>query len=342
MLPLDNSPLAVKIGLSKKSEDQLPAYFNQGFFVRKPAWHSLGTVLEDFPGREEAMRLAGHDFEVIERPVQVVGNESAILVPGWKALVKSGTTDILNVVRDSYTVIQNSVGWDIVDAIVGEGAKYETGITLKDGGVCVVTAWLDEPVTISGDDSPILPYLAVRWTHDGSGSLSARSTTVRVVCANTDNLSMAESKALGTEYTFRHTKNVMDRIEDAKMAIKGLRIHHEEYVALAEELAKTPITKEQRELFITQLLPVPPEAFTSERVMNNVEEARNCVRGLFDGPTIPEAHKLSAYGLRLAGVEYLDHLRGYRNSDTYVGRQLLRTEPAKEKLTTLIKEVVAA
>jgi hypothetical protein len=68
------------------------------------------------------------------------------------------------------------------------------------------------------------------------------------------------------------------------------------------------------------------------------------VRRLFDpsNASIPEAHKLTAYGLRLAGVEYLDHLRGFRNDNTYVGRQLLRQEPAKAKLGRLIEEVVHA
>ena len=59
--------------------------------------------------------------------------------------------------------------------------------------------------------------------------------------------------------------------------------------------------------------------------------ARAKVRAIFDGPTIPEAHRNTAYGLVQAGIEYLDHLRSYRNSDTYLGRTLLRDEPLKRK-----------
>lgn len=333
----------------------MPAYFEQGFFVREPAWHGLGVVLDDYPGRDEAMQLAGHDFTVLERPVYVSqrdeeSNESGRVrvrwahrkAEGWKALIHGTSLDVLNVVRDTYTVIQNETGWDIVDALVGAGARYETGLTLKDGAVCIVTALLDEPVTISGDDSVTLPYGVVRWAHDGSGSMACRSTSIRVVCANTDEASSMQAKRLGVDFTFRHTRKVHERIEDAKLAIRGIRAAHEEYVELAEELARTPITREQRELFVAAFLPIPPEALVSERVMANVEGARAEVRSLFNGPTIPEAHRFTAYGLRLAGIEYLDHLRGYRNSDTYVGRQLLRTEPAKAKLSKLIQEVVAA
>lgn len=51
----------------------MPALFETGFFVRKPAWHEQGIVLDYYPGREEAMKLAGHDFKVVERPIAVIG-----------------------------------------------------------------------------------------------------------------------------------------------------------------------------------------------------------------------------------------------------------------------------
>ena len=42
----------------------MPAEFENGFFVRKPAWHGLGTVLPDYVEREEAFRLSGQDWTV--------------------------------------------------------------------------------------------------------------------------------------------------------------------------------------------------------------------------------------------------------------------------------------
>lgn len=323
----------------------MPAYFTEGFMVREPAWHGLGTVLDEYPGREEAMRLAGHDFEVGEEPIATPGR----IVDGWKALVKESADpddatngSVLNVVRSTYGVVQNSVGWDIVDAIVGEGAKYETGITMKDGAVCSVLAYLPEPTQVPGDNSDILPFVNVSWAHDGSAALTARATSVRTVCWNTQSAAEAQGKRLSTDFTFRHTSKVMDRIEDAKMAIQGVRDSHEEYMELARELATIPVTTSQRELFVTQFIPMPPEALISEKVMANVEQARTGLRNLFEGESIPDAHRLTAYGLHLGGVEYLDHLRGYRTKDTYFGRQMLRNEPAKAKLTGLIREVVKA
>ena len=51
----------------------MPAYFDTGFFVKDPFWHQLGTVLDEYPGRVEGMELAGHDFNVIRRPLFLGG-----------------------------------------------------------------------------------------------------------------------------------------------------------------------------------------------------------------------------------------------------------------------------
>lgn len=354
-------------------------YFEEGFCVREPSWHRKETlVMRDLvlpDDREEAVQLAGHDFTVvgvpngnvlepIPSPLEVETDQDVVRVGGqWylfdhreekKGLYIDQPRGEINgvkfygpvhgkhleVVNDSLTTIQNSVGWDLLEAIVGQGAKLDTGLTLKGGAVCVVTAYLDEPVTLPGDDSVTLPFLVVRWAHDGSGALATRSTSVRVVCANTDEAAAFESAKYGTDFTFRHTRNVMQQIEDAKLAIRGLRESFEEYTELARELAGITVTAEQKELFVTTMLPMPPEALISDRVVKNVETAREAVRTIMASRTIPEAHKDTALGLRYAGVEYLDHLRGFRNRDTYVGRQLLRTEPAKVKLAALIQEVV--
>ena len=79
----------------------------------------------------------------------------------------------------------------------------------------------------------------------------------------------------------------------------------------------------------------------SVRVQNNVERAVASAKALFNGKTIPEEHRLTAYGLHMAGVEYLDHVRKAQSDATRVGRSLLRDEPAKARLSSLVREVVA-
>lgn len=321
----------------------MPPYFDQGFVVREPAWHGLATVLADYPGREEAMRIAGHDFDIVEHNVATYHHGGIRQLGGYMALVRSDTEAVMTVARTTYGVVQNSVCWDLVDAIIDvPGVQYETGITLKGGALCAITAVLDEPTLIQGDDSPILPYLAVTWTHDGSGAISGRATNVRVVCANTVAAAEAQGRRLGTDFSFRHSKNVLDRVAEAKDAVKGLRIAHQEYIEISNELAALSVTPEQREWFIDATIPMPSTTIITDRVVRNIDVARAAMRSLFDGPTIPDAHRFTAYGMHLAGVEYLDHVRPSRSVETLVGRSILRHDSAKARILGNIREVVRA
>lgn len=339
--------------------------WEQGFVVRRPAWHKLATVFEDYPGRPVAMETAGHDFKIVETPIAVLGRNltapakrspyltmadgkmrTAKAVPSHKALVNGKTGDVLNVVNDSYTTIQNDVPWDVIDAIMtagkrklGHTVKYESGGTLDGGRMCFVTAYVDEPFTITGDTSEIYPYLAATWRHDGLGSFRLLMTSIRIECANTLDAAEGQSAKSGHEYVFRHTKNVHDRIEDAKMALRGIGSIRSDFEELANELAKIKVTPKIKREFVETFIPEPVADVVSDRVRANIAEARGKVYDLLDkSGTVPDAHRRTGYGLLMAGTEYLDHLRGYRNVNTYVGRTLLRPEPLKGKLVSMIRE----
>ncbi len=339
----------------------MPALFEQGFFVRVPAWHGLGVVLDDYPGREEAMRLAGHDWDVVEIDELRMGipNEALVAaggeanpngtgtlrkVVGWKAHVRSDTLALLHVSKDSFERIPNGVAYDVAEILFDQGFQYEAGVTVDGGKQCAITLKLDEPIQITGDDSPVLPFGCLAWAHDGSASLKVRSGTIRQVCANTIAASEAEGKRLGTDFTFRHTKNVLERIDDAKAAIRGVREGLSVYREVAEELAAIEVTPIERDLFVSTIIGerVTESGAISSRVQNNLDKERTKILSLFMGPTIPEAHKLTGYGLWLAGGEYFDHLRNYRSQDSYVKRTLLSDNPAKAALANTIRELVAA
>lgn len=346
----------------------MPALFEQGFFVREPAWHGLGVVLDDYPDRETAMALAGHDWDVILRPLVMVGKSrdesftgptiqhdgeahSYKAAEGWNAHVRSDTGGLLNIARESFERIQNSVAYEVSELLFDQGFKYEAGITVDGGRTCAITLALNEPITIAGDDSQVVPFGCLSWAHDGSASLKVRSGTIRQVCANTVSASEAEGKALGTDFTFRHTKNWRERLDDAKAAIRGVRDGLQVYRDVMEDLAVQPVSTEQRDLFVSTIIgdlpdrdgvPVSMRPDTSERVKNNISTERAKVNGLFMGQTIPDPHRLTAYGLHLAGVEYFDHLRNYRSQDSYVKRTLLNESREKANLTRTIRELVAA
>lgn len=330
---------------------------DQMYSVREAPWHlGSGTnvlMLDAAPETRMArIEAAGHTFTVEEHDVYLkheppvdetrTSDPAFPKVDGWKALTRSDTGDVLHVARGSYEVVQNVVGHELFEAL-SHGATLDdgTGGTVKSGAVCYLSARVDEPRQVIGDDSPIYPYVVVLWTHDGSGALQARRTSVRPVCWNTISLGEAEARRSGRNFTFRHTRNVLARIEEAKRVIAGAREETAAFVELANELARMPVTDEQRERFVTTFIPKPEAEVISDQVLDNILRERTKVRAIFESPTIPEAHHNTAYGLVQAGIEYLDHLRAYRNSDTYLGRTLLRDEPLKRKLVPMVRELAA-
>jgi phage/plasmid-like protein (TIGR03299 family) len=315
----------------------------KSFTVREPAWHGMSVVLASFPGREQAMKLAGHDFEVLEQSiyaVDIIGQAQQIM--GWKGLFRSDTNKLLAVVKATYEVIQNAQIWDILDALVQEPhVQYETGGTLAEGAVIWALARLMEAVTIKGDNSQIYPFVNVSSTHDGSGAAKAFVTSIRTVCENTMSAGMSEASRSGLNYTFRHTKNVKDRIAFARSALGLARKEFSAFCEMASDLACKQVSFEQVKLFLEGFIPAPPEALTSSRVKDNIEQARMLVLNtLNESVSIAEPHRRTAYGLYCAGSEYLDHLRAYRTPETHFKRCIMDTSRSKEALMQLVQEVL--
>jgi phage/plasmid-like protein (TIGR03299 family) len=325
---------------------------DQMYSVRIAPWHQgLGTnvvMLDTAPeSRPERMACAGHDFIVEQNQVYRCWNlNEGVYEPidGWNMLTRDDTGDVLHVAKDTYQIVQNDIGHEIFEALsVGATLDDGTGGTVKNGAMCYLSARVDTAYGVKGDDSPIYPYIVVTWTHDGTGAFQSRATTVRVVCWNTLSLSETEAKNSGRNFTFRHTAKILDRIEDAKQAISGAKDATAKFVELGNELAAIAITESIREQFVEWFIPMPESKFIiSDRVLDNVLDARANLRNIMYSSTLTDEMRGSAYGLMQAGIEYLDHVRSYRNHDTYLGRTLLRDEPMKKKLVPMIRELVKA
>jgi len=322
----------------------MPAEVNSMFSVREKPWHGLGIVLDDYPGRIEAMKFAGHDFRIDEKDVFMKSGKSGtstLKVDGWKALVKSTDGGVMTVVRDSYAVVQNDVMWDIVDAIVKEpNVKYETAGVLKNGAVLWVLARIEEPTVVKGDDTPIIPYVLVSTSHDQSAPCKAQAVSVRVVCWNTYSMAQEQARGTGREYVFRHTKNVMQKIEDARGALAMTRDQYHEFLDMVIELGNHKITDKGVKQFVSRFIPEPPKDLMTDRIRTNIAIERVKFYDLLEGRSVPDQHRHTSYGLFCAGIEFLDHIRAYRTPETYFRRTMLDTNSmVKKKVAKLAVEV---
>jgi phage/plasmid-like protein (TIGR03299 family) len=328
----------------------MPAYFDTGFFVRQPAWHGQGNVLDDYPESWAAARpLAGLDWDPIEERIfrldsvePDTGRPVYAEIEDRKAIVRSDNGNVLSVRQDSYQIISHDEMGEIVDAVANmPGVRYETAGSIEGGKGVWALALLDEPVTLPGDDTLTLPYLALLNRHDGKGAMKVLSTNVRVVCANTWKAAEMNGERDGTVFSFRHTAGWRDRIEEARAAVSGVRDSFAEYVAEATDLLGITVTPRQRELFVREFIPTPPDGLVSDRVARNIEEARAAVRLILESKTTEHVSG-TAYGLAQAAGEYLDHVRAARTWETRLNRSLLRPEPLKTKAVRLAREAALA
>jgi phage/plasmid-like protein (TIGR03299 family) len=327
----------------------MPANVESMFSVRQMPWHREGTVIEDYPGNwDEARRLAGLDWDPVSSDVYAMsginpdGSVAYESVEGWKCISRSDNGTVLSINKDSYTVIDHGEMGEIVEAVLAQpNVKWETAGVLDGGRAVWCLALLDEPVTFPSDDSPTLPYLAITNRHDGTAACALRATAVRIVCANTFRAAELEGERTGATFSFIHRSSWRTRIEEARRAVTGARTEIRRYQELAAELLAIPITLKQRELFVTEFIPKPPDGLVTDRVARNVEEARQALRLIFESKTTEQVSD-TAYGLMQAAGEYLDHVRNARSWETRLNRTLIRPEPLKHRALSLIREVVSA
>lgn len=316
---------------------------DQMFSVREAPWHmGMGTnvlLLDTAPERRlERMVAAGHDWTVEEH--RMMDAETFDMIEEFKRLVRSDTGTTLYCPSVSYTVVQNVVGHELFEALIEGGTLTDaTGGTTNGGAVCYLQGRLDEPRFVPGDPSPLYPYVGVLWSHNLTTSFQALEGTVRIVCMNTLKLAEAMGKRSGRRYVFKHTANVLEKIDECKSVIAGISKNTDDLVIVLSELGLMKADRGARDRFIRTVIPEPPRIYMSDRVKKNIDDARVKLAMLFDSGTIPEAHKETGYGLLQAGIEYLDHVRSYQSMDTYIGRTLLKEEPLKKRLVPIIKEV---
>ena len=201
-------------------------------------WHGIGTVVQEAPTSDDAIRIAKLDWTVEQFPVFANGNE----VSGYFANVRSDTNEAFGVVRSRYKVVQNNEAFDFVDGIVQNKhikARYETAGSLFNGRRIFLLVKLPNK-QILGDD--VENYLFFTNSHDGTSALTAGISNVRVVCNNTLQLAIKNAERI---WRCRHTTNIEGKKQQAKEAL-GLAVSYMgKMEETAEELAAVKINQDK-------------------------------------------------------------------------------------------------
>lgn len=285
------------------------------FYTRTKPWHGLGTMVEKAPTSEAALELAGLDWQVVQKKLVTDGG---IEVPGFKANLRETDNQVLGVVSDRYKVVQNADAFSFTDALLGEGVTYETAGSLQNGRQTWILAKLPTRYIISGDE--ITPYLVFMNSHDGSGSIKAAMTPIRVVCQNTLNLALSTAKRC---WSTNHVGDIKGKMEDARYTL----LYADQYMA---ELGRTIDQMNQQKLsdrqvmeYIDSLFPILPNP-SEQQVKNMLRMKEDMKARYFDAPDLQHVGK-NAYRFINAVSDFATHAKPLRERSGYRENLFART-----------------
>lgn len=306
------------------------------FAVRQPTWHGLEDLLKDFPTRQEAEALV-HPFQVLREPlyrkvpaIHEDGSlsEEFILYEEEELNVRSDNGLALAAVPVTRVDVQPKEVWDLAELIQGEdkNVMFETAGTLFGGKHIWILIKLNEPIQIKGDPlGESLPYFVLQNGYVNGVALRGQASNIRVVCWNTSRLSDFRADAMGVNFSFAHTLNLRDRVDEIRGALARWREGIVEWQHEKELMADIAVTPQQVNWFVDQFIPMPDITLISDRVVENVETARlELITELYSGRN--QGITDTALGLFEAASSWNEHVRRAQSPMTRFKRSMLEPD----------------
>ena len=284
-------------------------------YVKQPAWHELGVVLEDIPDTDKAYIMSGLNWNVEKQPL-FYSDGYTEFDDGYetKQLLNTRVTDmfaitrdkdrlILGYCKDQYEIYQNEDAFNWCKPLAESPFwDWESAGSLKEGKVCWALLKQGE-YKLAGADL-LKNYLMMTWSHDGSTAVTVQPTTIRVVCNNTLQMAMGEGGSLAK---VRHHKMLHERLDDVRELHDLTGQSFKTQADSFRKLIRMKMTDIQIEETVDELYPIDEESSGYAKNINTF--AKDMCFGLASG------HKElgiqnTGYGVAMALTEANEHYIG--------------------------------
>jgi phage/plasmid-like protein (TIGR03299 family) len=304
------------------------------FSVKEKAWHSLGQIVEQYPTSEEAIKHAGLDYEVAKSPLYTKGSgiiETAngieisnreLEVPSYYANIRTDNNAVLGVVGKDYHIVQNREAFNFFDAIVGggEGILYETAGALGQGERIFITAKLPDYIRVGNGDDVTEKYIFLTTSHDGSGSITAAFTPIRIVCQNTLNASL---RNMSNVVRIKHTSGAKQHLENAHKVMGLADTLSNQLEGIFNHWAKVKVTDQEIKKLIQ--LALCPNKETLDLLKKGAEDEastlfKNTVEDAFAYAMVSDSQQMDTtkgtlFGAYNAVTGYYQNVRNYKDNE---------------------------
>ncbi len=272
-------------------------------------WHRLGTKLDQPATAREAIEAAGLNYLVqLKQLMTSDGND----VTTRKAAVRTDTNEVLGVVGNGYSVVQNFQAFGFLDAIVADGGlRYHTAGALGKGEKIWMLAKLPGHIQVKNSADIVDKFLLLSNAHDGSAALRVYFTPIRVVCQNT--LSLAERRSHGQGVSILHKGDLETKIKEAQQVLGFATRFYDDAAEQINRLASHYPSQAQVSAYFQEIYPDPEEGKDNARAANIRQELHRLFEeGIgHDEPAI----KSSTWVAFNAVSEFVDHVRPGRGSN---------------------------
>jgi phage/plasmid-like protein (TIGR03299 family) len=291
-------------------------------YVGATPWHGLGTALEEPPSVEEAIRLAGLDWNVTIKPLFTEEGDldgAPILnpVPSHVATVRESDGSILGVVGKRFVPLQNEDAFKFFNPLVeSKLVNLECAGSLHNGRRVWVLAKINNQTKEVTSGDPVEAYLLLAHAHDGTLAVRVGFTPVRVVCQNTLSYSMQhnDSKLI----RILHTKNMNKALDAVRDIMNVTAQTFEATTAQYRTLAGLSIDSKTLEEYVQRVVigKIAVEDLTKEESEQGKRVMKKIIPLFEDGigSNLARGSWWNAYN---AITEFTSHKRG-RSQDTRV------------------------
>jgi phage/plasmid-like protein (TIGR03299 family) len=279
------------------------------------AWHGLGQYVSEAMTSEQAIELGGLNYTVEKRPLYAPGWAGTMVeAEGHYGNVRTDTNEILGIVKGRYRIVQNKDAFGFFDTIIDKGeAIFETAGALGKGERIFVTAKLPEDMLVRGEK--VEKYIMLTNSHDGTSTIIAGFTPIRVVCNNT---LTAALKKLDNKVSISHTASAESRLKEASRVMGIASKYMDEVNMTFESMTTRKLSDLEMKYFIETVMKNSIKEDTSDK------EASTRMKNLVDQvysfaithPTqTTEAAYRTLWGAYNGISGYYNFLKDYKNAD---------------------------
>ena len=192
-------------------------------------FEALGTDTNGLMTASQCMEKAGLNWSVDLHDCYVNINGEFVKTNYNKIPVRSDNNFPFKAVGNRYVPFQNTDVFSFMDSVIDDSnSRYAYAGTFENGALVYITIALGDDIKI-GDDN-VVPYFTIINSHNGSTSIKAITTPIRITCSNT--LQLAVKNAVSS-FSFRHTFNAKSKVAQAK---QSLEIGYQYYDDFGKEL----------------------------------------------------------------------------------------------------------